>query len=357
VRYASSEKNKKMQIGKEEIRTEIGEIGEFGLIDRLAKEVSIYHSETIKGIGDDTSVMAIGDEYVLMTTDMLLEGVHFDLSYAPLAHLGYKAIAVNVSDIAAMNGIPKQVTIGLGLSNRFSVEAIDELYTGIRAACADFKVDLVGGDTTSSRTGLVISVTVMGVVSKDKIVYRNGAKDKDILCVTGDLGGAFVGLQILAREKQEFVANPNMQPKLDKYPYVVARQLKPKARMDIIHDLADLGVVPTSMIDISDGLASEVFHICKQSGLGVAVYEDKLPIDKETFETAAEFSMDPNTCALNGGEDYELLFTISQSDFEKIKNHPEIHTIGYMHEATKGKVMVTRGGNTIELKAQGWKHF
>jgi thiamine-monophosphate kinase len=357
VRYASSEKNKKMQIGKEEIRTEIGEIGEFGLIDRLATEVSIYHSETIKGIGDDTSVMAIGDEYVLMTTDMLLEGVHFDLSYAPLAHLGYKAIAVNVSDIAAMNGIPKQVTIGLGLSNRFSVEAIDELYTGIRAACADFKVDLVGGDTTSSRTGLVISVTVMGVVSKDKIVYRNGAKDKDILCVTGDLGGAFVGLQILAREKQEFVANPNMQPKLDKYPYVVARQLKPKARMDIIHDLADLGVVPTSMIDISDGLASEVFHICKQSGLGVAVYEDKLPIDKETFETAAEFSMDPNTCALNGGEDYELLFTISQSDFEKIKNHPEIHTIGYMHEATKGKVMVTRGGNTIELKAQGWKHF
>lgn len=338
-------------------RTEIGEIGEFGLIDRLAGQVQIYHKETTKGIGDDAAVYESGDELILLTNDMLLESVHFDLSYAPLAHLGYKAIAVNVSDIAAMNGQPKQVTVGLGLSNRFSVEAVEALYEGIRAACEDFKVDLVGGDTTSSRAGLVISVSVMGTVAKDKISYRSGAQDKDILCLTGDLGGAFVGLQILTREKEEFVANPKMQPKLDKYPYVVARQLKPKARMDIIYDLAELGVKPTSMIDVSDGLASEIFHLCKQSGLGAAIYEDKLPIDKETFETAAEFRIDPNTCALNGGEDYELLFTIPQSDFEKIKNHAEIHTIGYMHEAEKGKVMVTRGGNTIELKAQGWKHF
>ncbi len=343
--------------GKETKRTEIGELGEFGLIDRLADKVEVYNKETLKGIGDDAAVYESGDDLILLTNDMLLEGVHFDLSYAPLAHLGYKAIAVNVSDIAAMNGKPKQVTVGLALSNRFSVEAVEALYDGMRAACEDFKVDLVGGDTTSSRAGLVISITAMGTVAKDKITYRNGAKDKDILCVTGDLGGAFVGLQVLAREKAEFVANPNMQPKLDKYPYVVGRQLKPKARMDVVYDLADLGVKPTSMIDVSDGLASEVFHICKQSGLGVALYEDKLPIDKETFETAAEFSIDPNTCALNGGEDYELLFTISQDDFEKIKNHPEIHTIGYMHEAEKGKVMVTRGGNSIPLEAQGWKHF
>lgn len=342
---------------KQANRTEIGEFGEFGLIDRLAGQVEIYNAETIKGIGDDAAVYAAGDELILLTNDMLLEGIHFDLSYAPLAHLGYKAVSVNVSDIAAMNGKPKQITVGLALSNRFSVEAVEALYEGIRAACEDFKVDLVGGDTTSSRSGLIISISAMGTVSQDKVSYRNGAQNKDILCVTGDLGGAFIGLQVLNREKQEFIANPNMQPKLEKYPYVVARQLKPKARMDVIYDLEELGVKPTSMIDVSDGLASEIFHLCKQSGLGAAVYEDKLPIDKETFETAAEFSIDPNTCALNGGEDYELLFTIAQADFEKIKNHAEIHTIGYMHEAEKGKIMVTQGGNTIELQAQGWKHF
>lgn len=338
-------------------RTEIASIGEFGLIEKLAREVKHYHPETVKGIGDDAAVMELGDQFLLTSTDMLIEGIHFDLAYMPLAHLGYKAISVNVSDIAAMNGTPKQVTVSIGLSNRFSVEAVEELYIGIHKACEDFKVDLVGGDTTTSPHGLIISVGINGLVDKDKISYRNGAKKGDILCVTGDLGGAYIGLQVLAREKQEFLGNPEMQPKLDSYQYVVGRQLRPKARMDIIHELADLKVVPTSMIDVSDGLASEVFHLCKKSGLGVVVYEDKLPIDKETYETAAEFSIDPNTCALNGGEDYELLFTIPQMGYEKIKNHADIHTIGYMQEAEKGKVMVTRSQNTIELKAQGWVHF
>lgn len=341
----------------EEKRTEIGSIGEFGLINQIADKVSAFHHQTIKGIGDDAAVYDAGDELILLSTDMLLEGVHFDLSYAPLQHLGYKAVSVNVSDIAAMNGTPKQITIGLGLSNRFSVEAVEALYEGIRAACDAYNVDLVGGDTTASRSGLVISVTVMGTAAKDEVVYRSGAQKGDILCVTGDLGAAYVGLQVLAREKQEYLANPDMQPQLDNYPYVVSRQLKPKARMDIIHELKTLGVKPTSMIDVSDGLASEIFHLCKQSNLGAAIYEDKLPIDKEAYETAAEFNFDPNTCALNGGEDYELLFTISQDDFEKIKNHEDIHTIGYMQEAEKGKAMVTRNGNVIELKAQGWLHF
>lgn len=342
----------------EDKRTEIGALGEFGLIDRLAKDVQIYHESTILGIGDDAAVYdAGGDDYILMSTDMLLEGVHFDLSYMPLQHLGYKAVAVNVSDIAAMNGTPKQITVSLGLSNRFSIEAVEVLYEGIRAACEAYNVDLVGGDTTSSRAGLVISVTAMGTVAKEKITYRSGAKENDILCVTGDLGGAYVGMQVLEREKQEFIGNPNMQPKLDLYSYVVGRQLRPEARMNIVHEFDSLRIVPTSMIDVSDGLASEVFHLCKRSGLGAAVFEDKLPIDKETYETAAEFGIDPNTCALNGGEDYELLFTISQEDFEKLKNHADIHTIGYMQSAEKGKAMVTRSGNTIALKAQGWVHF
>lgn len=341
----------------EEKRTEIGELGEFGLIDRLAKNFTNQNEETIKGIGDDAAVFDMGEKYLLTSTDMLLEGVHFDLSYMPLQHLGYKAIAVNVSDIAAMNGIPKQVTVNLGLSNRFSVEAVEALYEGVRAACEEYKVDLVGGDTTSSHSGLVLSVTVLGEVAKDKIVYRSGAKENDILCVTGDLGAAFVGLQVLEREKQEFIANPDMQPQLDNYNYVVGRQLKPRARMDIIHEFNDLGIVPTSMIDVSDGLASEAFHLCKQSGLGVAIYEDKLPIEKQAYETAAEFSIDPNSCALNGGEDYELLFTINQEDFEKIKNHSDIHTVGYMQSKDKGRGFVTRNQQVVELKAQGWKHF
>lgn len=341
----------------EEKRTEISEIGEFGLIDRLAKGVEQQNKETIKGIGDDAAVFDMGDELLLTSSDMLLEGVHFDLSYMPLQHLGYKSIAVNVSDIAAMNGVPKQVTVNLGLSNRFSVEAIELIYEGIKAACKEYKVDLVGGDTTSSQSGLIISVTVLGVSTKEKVAYRNGAKENDILCVTGDLGGAFVGLQVLEREKQEFLVNPEMQPQLDKYEYIVGRQLRPKARMDIIHEFNDLDIKPTSMIDISDGLASESFHLCKESNLGVAIYEDKLPIEKQTYETAAEFSIDPNACALNGGEDYELLFTIGQDDFEKIKNHADIHTIGYMQASQKGRTFVTRNQNVVELQAQGWKHF
>ncbi len=341
----------------EEKRTEVSEIGEFGLIDHLSKGIQFYNEGTVRGIGDDAAVLDIGDEYLVTTTDMLVEGVHFDLSYVPLHHLGYKAIAVNVSDLAAMNATPRQVTVSLALSNRFSVEALEVLYQGIRQACEAYRIDFVGGDTTASRSGLVISVTALGTVAKNKIAYRSGAQVNDILCVTGDLGGAYIGLQILEREKQEFLSNPDMQPQLDKYPYVVGRQLKPEARMNIIYELADQGIIPTSMIDVSDGLASEIFHLCKQSGVGAAVYEDKLPIDKETYETAAEFSIDPNTCALNGGEDYELLFTLRQEDFDKIKNHPDIHTIGYLHDVDKGKVMVTRGGHTVPLQAQGWKHF
>ncbi len=341
-----------------EERTELEELGEFGLIDRLAGKFKNTRESTVKGIGDDAAVINTGgDSYQLVSTDMLLEGVHFDLSYAPLPHLGFKAIAVNVSDIAAMNGIPEQVTVNIGLSNRFSMEAIEALYKGIHAACEAYNIDLVGGDTTSSKSGLVISVTAIGSVKKDAISYRSGAKSGDILCATGDLGAAYVGLQILEREKQVFLANPDMQPQLEHYEYLVRRQLKADARTDTIYDLKELGVVPTSMIDISDGLASDVFHLCKQSDLGVAIYEDKLPIDKQTYDTAVEFQLDPITCTLNGGEDYELLFTLKQEDFEKVKNHPDIATIGYMHEKSKGKYLVTKNNNMVELKAQGWTHF
>ncbi len=341
----------------EEKRTEIGELGEFGLIEKLSERFESANDKTILGVGDDAAVVDSGEKYTLISTDMLLEGVHFDLSYVPLQHLGYKAVAVNVSDIAAMNGFPKQITVSLGISNRFSVEALELLYDGIKIACEEYGVDLVGGDTTSSASGLLISVSILGEVEKEKVVYRNQAMENDIVCVTGDLGAAYVGLQVMEREKQEYLANPDMQPKLEKYEYIVGRQLRPKARMDIIHEFKELNVLPTAMIDVSDGLASDIFHICRQSGLGVAIYEDKLPIDKQAYETAAEFSIDPNSCALNGGEDYELLFTINQDDFEKIKNHSDIHTVGYMQSKNKGKTFVTRNNNVVELTAQGWKHF
>lgn len=342
---------------QKQTRTEIGELGEFGLIDRLSGKFEIKNPSTLKGIGDDAAVIGTGDHLQLVSTDMLLEGTHFDLSYMPLQHLGYKAVAVNVSDIAAMNGRPKQITVSIGLSNRFSVEAVEELYKGIAFACDDYAVDLVGGDTTSSPSGLVISVSVLGEVEKNKIAYRKNAEEKDIICATGDLGAAFLGLQVLEREKAVFKANPEMQPDLEKYDYIVRRQLKPSARMDIIHEFADLGVIPTSMIDISDGLASELFHLAKNSDVGVTVYEDKLPIAKMTYDTAVEFNLDPITCALNGGEDYELLFTISQGDFEKIKNHPDIATIGYVDKKENGLKMVTKNNNTVALQAQGWQHF
>lgn len=341
----------------EDKRTEINSIGEFGLIDRIKDRVSLTNADTRVGIGDDAAVIDKGDDYLLVSTDMLLEGIHFDLSYFPVKHLGYKAVSVNVSDIAAMNGIPGQITISLGLSNRFSVEAVDALYEGVSQACKDFNVDLVGGDTTSSRSGLVISISILGTVEKNLIAFRNTVEKGDIICATGDLGGAYVGLQILEREKQEFLANPDMQPNLEKYKTIVERQLKPVARMDIIHELRDLAVKPKAMIDISDGLASELFHLGKMSDIGFNIYEDKLPIDKQTYDTAVEFGIDPVTCVLNGGEDYELLFSIGQSDYDKLKNHPDIHFIGYAQEKTKGINLITKGGNVMPMKAQGWDHF
>jgi thiamine-monophosphate kinase len=338
-------------------RSEISSLGEFGLINRIQQQISLQNPSSLKGIGDDAAVIDGGEQSILLSTDMLTEGIHFDLSYVPLQHLGYKAVAVNVSDIAAMNGTPEQIVIGLGLSNRFSIEAIDALYSGIRAACEDYAVDLVGGDTTSSASGLVISISIIGKAKKENIAYRSGAKNNDIICVTGDLGGAYLGLQVLEREKQVFLTNPDMEPELEKYEYVVGRQLKPKARMDIIHELAELKIVPTSMIDVSDGLASELIHISESSGVGVKIFEDKIPIDSAAFETAMEFKLDPFVCALNGGEDYELLFTINLADFEKLKNHPDIHFIGHIHDNAKQNVMITKQERVVPLTAQGWNHL
>ncbi|WPZ12139.1 thiamine-phosphate kinase [Roseivirga spongicola] len=341
----------------EEKRTELSELGEFGLIDKLAKSIELKNESSVLGIGDDAAVIDRGEEFGLLSTDMLVEGIHFDLSYCPLPHLGYKAIAVNVSDIAAMNGNPEQVTVSLALSNRFSVEAVDALFDGMRAAASDYNVDIVGGDTTASQSGLVISISVLGKAAKDKVVYRKGAGANDILCATGDLGAAFIGLQVLEREKQTFLANPDMQPQLDKYQYIVQRQLKPSARMDIVHELAELDIVPTSMMDISDGLASEVFHLSKNSGVGFAIYEDQLPIDKQTYDTAVEFNLDPITAVLNGGEDYELLFTIKQEDHAKLDKHRDIHFIGHAQVLEKGNLLMTKNGNQVPLKAQGWDHL
>lgn len=342
---------------EKEKRTEINQLGEFGLIDRIRQGLETVNETTAKGIGDDAAIITASEKQRVVTTDMLLEGIHFDLSYMPLQHLGFKAVAVNISDVAAMNAVPKQITVSIGLSNRFSVEAVEALYDGIKAACKSYKVDLIGGDTTASRSGLVISVTAIGEAEADKIAYRSGAKKGDIVCATGDLGGAFVGLQVLEREKQEFMENPQMQPKLERYPYIVQRQLRPDARMDIIHELAEQEIVPTSMIDVSDGLASEVLHICRSSSVGMQLYEDKLPIDKQTYDTAVEFGLDPITCVMNGGEDYELLFTIRQDDYEKLKIHPDIHFIGYVNENAGKATLVTKGGNVVEIKAQGFNHF
>lgn len=338
-------------------RTELSEIGEFGLIDVIKNRVKKYHDSTLVGIGDDCAVLDNGVDLSVVTTDMLIEGVHFDLAYTPLKHLGYKSVAVNISDIAAMNAVPKEITVSVALSNRFSVEAVDELYQGIAAACENYKVDLIGGDTTTSLTGLVISITAIGKVDKDKVVYRNTAKLNDLVCVTGDLGGALLGLQTLEREKQEFMANPDMQPQLDDKDYIVHRLLKPEARTDVMHQFKDLNLLPTSMIDVSDGLASELMHICKSSGVGVRIYEDKLPIDKTTYDTALEFGLDPTTCVLNGGEDYELLFTINQDDFNKVKNHPDITVIGYVVDQKEGLLLITKQENIVPITAQGWKHF
>ena len=339
-------------------RTELDELGEFGLIDQLTQDFPLRNASSLKGVGDDAAVINHEGYRTLVSVDLLVEGVHFDMTYTPLKHLGYKAAVVNFSDIYAMNGTPTQIVVGLGISNRYSVEALDELYAGIRLACETYGVDLVGGDTTSSRSGLVISITVIGKAKDEDIVYRSGAKPNDLLCVSGDLGGAYMGLLILEREKAEYMANPNMQPQLGGFDYVLERQLKPEARKDIIARLKEIGVKPTSMIDISDGLASEILHLCKESGVGCQLYEDKIPLDPSTEKIAKDFQIVPSVAAMNGGEDYELLFTIDQKDYEKIQKIAEdVTVIGYMTEDKGIAELVTPDKHVIPLKAQGWDHF
>ncbi|WP_020597768.1 thiamine-phosphate kinase [Spirosoma panaciterrae] len=336
--------------------TDLTTIGEVGLIERIRQATSSpLHPETVRGIGDDAAVFDWGDQYGLLATDMLVEGIHFDLSYVPLKHLGYKAITFGVSDIAAMNGLPIQVTVGIALSSRFPVEAVDELYEGIRAACTAYNVDLVGGDTTASRSGLVISVSVLGKVPKESITYRNTAQPNDVLCVTGDLGAAYLGLQLLEREKQVFLADPNMQPSLsEERSYLLQRQLRPDARTDIVHELRDLGIRPTAMIDVSDGLASELLHLCHQSGTGAVIFDENIPIDDQTHLAADEFKISPVTAALNGGEDYELLFTVRPQEFEKLANHARITAIGYLTADPSQVVLATKAGQQTPIRAQGW---
>ncbi len=337
--------------------TNIEELGEFGFIKRLQEKIKLTNKEVIKGIGDDAAVVDFGNKKTVISTDTLTEGVHFDISYTPLKHLGYKAVAVNLSDIFAMNAQPKAITVALSFSSKYPVEAIDELYDGILLACKLYGVEVIGGDTTTSISGLIINITAMGVANEEDIVYRNGAKENDLLVVTGDLGSAYVGLQLLEREKQVFKANDKIQPDLEGNDYVLERILKPEARGDIIELLASMDVKPTSMIDISDGLASEIFHICTQSEVGCSVYEDKLPIDPQTVLTAQDFGMSPTIVALNGGEDYELLFTIKQSDFEKVKGNPHMSIIGHMTDKNTGVNLVTRDNSSQPLTAQGWDAF
>lgn len=338
-------------------RTELSSIGEFGLIDLLTAHIQLHHPSTVKGVGDDAAVIQNGDLCTLVSTDMLLEGIHFDLSYFPLKHLGYKAVMVNLSDIYAMNAMPEQITVSLGLSSKFSLEAVEELYSGILLACQKYKVDLIGGDSSASRQGLCISITAIGKAQPNEIVYRSGAKPNDLLCVSGDLGAAYIGFQLLEREKRVFMSNPAAQPDLEGNDYILERQLKPEARKDIIDMLKQYDLKPTSMIDISDGLASEVFHLCSKSGVGMNVFEEKIPIDSSTYQVARDMDLDPTMAALNGGEDYELLFTIDQSDYEKVKNHPEIVVIGHCTAASEGIHLISKSGNKHALKAQGWKAF
>ncbi|WP_374166132.1 thiamine-phosphate kinase [Arcticibacter sp. MXS-1] len=338
-------------------KTEISKLGEFGLIEFLTRNIEVSNSSSLKGIGDDAAVLDFGGKKALISTDLLLEGIHFDLAYTPLKHLGYKAIQVNLSDIYAMNGIATQVTVSLGFSSKFPLEAVEELYEGMLIACKKYNVDIVGGDTTSSKQGLVISVTSIGYADEQDICYRNTAAEGDLICVSGDLGGAYVGLQLLEREKKIFLENPKIQPDLEGKDYIVERQLKPEARRDIVLQLKEMGVKPTSMIDISDGLSSELIHICTQSDKGCNLYEDKIPLDPMTYETAREFNLDPTVCALSGGEDYELLFTIKQDDYDKVKNNPDITTIGHITEKSAGMNLISKSGVVHTLKAQGWNSF
>jgi len=338
-------------------RTELSELGEFKLIDRLTKNVANRQKSTILGIGDDAAILNFGDKQVLLSTDLLIEGVHFDLSYTPLKHLGYKAVMVNLSDIAAMNALPTQITVGLAVSNRFSVEALEEIYVGMLLACEKYNVDMVGGDTTSSTSGLMLSISVLGIAEQDKIVKRSTAKSGDLIVVSGDLGAAYTGLLLLEREKAVYKKDPNIQPDLVGYEYVIERQLRPEARIDMVKRFAEMNLLPSSMIDISDGLASEIMHLCEESTLGCNIYEEKIPIDTQTVIVAELFNMHPVTCALNGGEDYELLFTVNQNDFEKINGQGEFYIIGHMTEAGTSKNLITNTGEAIPLTAQGWDGF
>lgn len=346
-----------MAEGQKPKRTDVNTLGEFGLIDHLTERFPLQQASSIKGIGDDAAVIDNGDLFTVVSTDMLVEGIHFDLMYSPLKHLGYKSVVVNLSDIYAMNAEPRQITVSIAISNRFSVEALEELYDGIRKACEVYGVDLIGGDTTSSLKGLVMSITAIGVGKKEKIVYRDGAKVGDLICVSGNLGAAYLGLQILERERQIYLSNPDVQPELDDQTYLLERQLKPEARRDVIRHFAANQLVPTAMIDISDGLASELYHICKQSKVGVFVEESGIPIHPDAEQQALKFKLDPVTCALSGGEDYELLFTIDPKDVEKVKYMPDIYIMGEIVNAQEGVKLHTKGGNIHPIPAQGWQHF
>ncbi len=337
--------------------TDISEYGEFGLIAHLTKGFTIRNTETKTGIGDDAAVISPRNRQMVVTTDLLLEGVHFNLMYTPLKHLGYKAVVVNLSDVYAMNAEPRQVTVSIGVSEKFKVEHLESLYEGIRLACEHYGVDLIGGDTSASYTGLVISVTALGRASREELVYRNSAKEHDVICVSGDLGGAYMGLQVLKRENNLFQQDHTFQPDLSRYEYIVGRQLKPEARRDIIQLLKEKDVRPTAMIDVSDGLSSDLLHLCHNSGTGCRIYQDKIPIDHETASTAEEMQIEPLIAALNGGEDYELLFTVSTKDMDKLTALPQIHPVGFMTRKSEGRRLVTTSGSETDLTAQGWNAF
>lgn len=339
---------------KNQPRTSLSELGEFGLIEHLTQNFSLHNKSSEKGIGDDAAVLDFKGKKTVVSTDLLIEGVHFDLAYVPLKHLGYKSVVVNVSDICAMNAVPTQITVSVAVSNRFPLEALEELYEGIALASKIYKVDVIGGDTTSSQKGLIISITAIGEAEKEDLVYRDGAKPNDLVVVTGDIGSAYMGLQVLEREKQVFQVNPNNQPDLSEYTYLIERQLKPEARKDIKTLLKELDVKPTSMIDVSDGLSSEILHITKQSKVGCNIYEDKLPFDPQFISVCEEFNLDATTIALSGGEDYELLFTINMNDFEKIKGNPNLTIIGHITEEKEGVNLITRDNASVPIKARGW---
>jgi thiamine-monophosphate kinase len=337
--------------------TPISSLGEFGLINKLTKGFPVFHQSTIKGVGDDAAQLDSKERQILISTDLLVEDIHFDMVYTPLKHLGYKAVVVNLSDIYAMNALPEQITVSIALSSKYTVEAIAEIYEGILHACNTYKVDLVGGDTTSSIKGLVISVTAIGYAQKEKIVYRSGAKEGDLICVSGNLGAAYLGLQMLEREKKIFLEHPDVQPDIENEEYLIRRHLKPEARKDIIQFFDEVNLVPTSMIDVSDGLSSDLLHICTQSNVGCEINEAFVPMSEEMYQRAIKFNLDPITCVLSGGEDYELLFTISNEDETKLGGHPDIQIIGQVNSLEEGRILLTKGGNRYPLTAQGWNHF